>query len=365
MPVKFTRGRENSQGMDLMRAINEGTMKPAPAKDVEKIKGEITEACEELIEIGARIRPLMVDGVQVGWVRGVHIQERKMMRRWIRDPNDFVALTLQHATSFSKEEIEAMQTDEIRSLVELVKQMTDYDMSLYPYLNAYATTQSSETLWYGKGDQLAAFEHKIIEMPDGKKMTLVAPPDHARLWATLCAYREQAKHRLEDNTNALFIVRPWAGKHADPIAGELQNVAKQLQTGSDYMWQQIVRVQKVVDKNDGWGHPGDSLEDLQRELKGMMEGDKHEKVMEAWSKQMIAESEERQKTIEEARKKRGITAAGVYQGEVQVLTEKDIRERQAALQKGQKPKPEERGKARANYETDAAARQIDKIKKYR
>src|SRR5271170_2215928 len=363
MPVKFTRGRENSQGMDLMRAINEGKMRPAPAKDVEKIKGEITDACEELIEVGARIRPLMVEGKQVGWVRGIHIQERKMMRRWIREPNDFVALTLLHATSFSKEEIEAMQADEIRSLVELVKQMSDYDLSLYPYLNAYVTTSSSETLRYGKGDQLASFEHKIIEMPDGKKITLAAPPDHARLWATLCSYREQAKRRLEDNTNALFIVRPLAGKQADPIAAELTRIARQLETGSNWMWEQIVTTKKQVDVNDGWGHPGDSLEDLQRELKGMMEGDKHEKLMEAWQNQMIDEAEKKQKEIERIRKERGITEAGVMQGATTMLTEKQIRERQEALRKGKKPVDVK--SKRSEHEVDAATRQIEKIKKYR
>lgn len=364
MPTKFTRGREASVGMDLMRQIQDGTLKSVPSKDVELVKKEISEATEELIEVGARIRPLMVDGNQVGWVRGLHLQERKMLKRWVRQPSDFIALTIQHATSFTREEIEDMQSEEIRSIVDVIKSISEYDLSLFPYLSAYATTQSSETLWYGKGEQLTSFDNKVVTMPDGKKITILAPPDHARTWATLCSYREQAKRRLEDNTNALFIVRPWAGKHADPIAGELKNIAKQLETGSNYMWEQVVRVPKKVDLNDGWGHPGDSLEDLQRELKGMMEGDKHEKVMEAWSKQMIAEAEQKQKAVEEARKKRGIEAAGVYQGNIEVLTEKDIRERQAALAKGEKPSPKS-VKARSTFEVDASARQIDKVRKYR
>lgn len=365
MPTKFTRGRDASVGMDIMRRISAGEIRTAPAEDVERVKKEITENCEELIEVGARIRPLLVDDKQAGWVRGMHLQERRMLKRWVREPNDFVALSLQHATSFSREEIEAMQPEEVRSLVEVVREMSEYDLSLYPYLNAYVTTQSSETLWYGKGEQLTSFDNKAVTMPDGKRITIIAPPDHARLWATLCSYREQAKRRLEDNTNALFIVRPWAGKHADPIANELKAVARQLDTGSNHMWEQVVRVQKKVDVNDGWGHPGDSLEDLQRELKGMMEGDRHERLMEAWSDQMIHEAEERQKAVEEARKKRGITEAGVYQGDVQVLTEKEIRERQAALSKGRKPDPGTRAKSRSTFEVDPTARQIDKVRKYR
>jgi hypothetical protein len=361
MPTKFTRGREASIGMDIMRQIQDGALKTVPAKDVEEVKKVITENCEELIDVGARIRPLLADDKQIGWVRGVHFQERQMLKRWVRDPNDYVALTLQNATSFTREEIEAMQSDEIKSLIEVVKMMSDYDMSLYPYLNAYVTTQSSEVLWYGKGEQPTSFDHKTITMPDGKKITIMAPPDHARMWATLCAYREQAKRRLEDNSNALLIVRPWAGRHADPLAKELTAIGRQLATGSNYMWEQVVRVQKKVDVNDGWAHPGDSFEDLKRELDNMMAGDKHERLMEAWSNQMISEAEARQKEIEEARKKRGITEAGVYQKAPVILTEKEVRERQAALAKGKKPATQ----SRSAFEQDATSRQLDKIKKYR
>lgn len=351
--------------MNIMRRINEGSLTPAPAKDVEEIKREITENCEELIEVGARIRPLLVDGKQVGWVRGVSSQERRVLKRWVRDPSDYISLMLQHATSFSADEIEALQPDELRSLVEVVKQMSEHDMSLFPYLSAYVTTQSSETLWYGKADKLTSFEHKVITMPDSKKITIIAPPDHARVWAMLCVYREQAKKRLDATTNALFIVRPWAGKHADPVANELKSIARQLQTDSDYMWEQVVRVQKKVDVNDGWGHPGDSLEDLRRELKGMMEGDKHERLMEAWQRQMLHEAEQRQKEIEEARKKRGITEAGVYQQPLEVLTEKQIKERQAALAQGKRLSPDTKVKTRSSFEQTATSRQMDKIRKYR
>lgn len=346
-----------------MRAIQDGSLLPAPAKDVEEVKREITESCEELIEVGARIRPLFADGVQIGWVRGIHLQERRILRRWVTEPNDYLALSIRHATSLSSEEIEALQMEELRSILDVIRSMSDRDLLLFPYLNAYVTTQSSETLWYGRGEQLTSFDNKVITMPDGKKMTIMAPPDHARMWATLCSYREQAKKRLDESMQALFIVRPWAGKHADPVANELKSVSRQMETGSNFMWEQIVKIQRPVDKNDGWGHPGDSLEDLQRELKGMMEGDKHEKVMEAWANQMISEAEEKQKQIEEARAKRGITEAGIYQGDVVVMSDKEIKQRQAALAQGQKPKPQP--KSRSTFEIDPSQRQIDKIKKYR
>jgi hypothetical protein len=360
--TKFTKGKEASLGMDIMRRISDGQTQLAPAEDVERIKQEISENCEELIEIGARIRPLMCDGKQIGWVRGIHSAERKIMRRWVRDPNDYVAMTILHATTFTKEEIEAMQGLEIRSIVEVIKQMSNYDLSLYPYLAAYVTTSSSEALWYGKGEDLTSFDHKVVTMPDGKKMTIMAPPDHSRLWATLCNYREQAKKRLEDNFNSLFIVRPWAGKGADPIAHELKNISRQLETNSNHMWEQVVRVPRAVDKNDGWGHPGDTVDDLIREMKGMMEGDKHERLMDAWQKQMVAEAEAKKKAIEEARKKRGVEGPGISAERTEVLTDAQVKARQAALRAGKMPGAVTR---RETYEKDSTDLQIEKISKYR
>jgi len=241
--------------------------------------------------------------------------------------------------------------------------MSEYDLTLYPYLQAYVTTASSEALWYGKGESLVSFETKTLTMPDGKKMNLMAPPDHARMWSTLCTYREQAKKRLEDNFNALFIVRPWAGRHADPVANELKGVAKHLETGSNYVWENIVRVPKKVDVNDGWGHPGESLEDLQRELKGMMEGDRHEKMMEAWQAQMVHEAEVEKKKIVDARKARGKEeGGGVSEGRMEILTEAQIRARQAALAKGKKPVTPT---PRDTFEQTASSRQLEKAKKYR
>ena|SRR5271166_979796 len=359
----YTHGSGNSLGMDIMRRISDGELRTAPAEEIEKIKGEITSNCEELIEVGARIRPLLVDDKQVGWVRGVHLQERRILKRWVRDPNDYVALTLQNATTFTREEIEAMQAYEIRSLVEVVRRMSDYDLSLYPYLQAYATTASSEALWYGKGESLVSFETKVLNMPDGKKMTIMAPPDHARMWATLCTYREQAKKRLEDNTNALFIVRPWAGHAADPIANELKGIAKQLETGTNFVWENVVRVPKKVDVNDGWGHPGDSLQDLLREMDGMTKGDRHERMMEAWNAQMVHEAEVEKKKLVDARIAKGkAEKGGLTESRFEVLTEKDIKARQAALAKGKQPvKPTPRD----TFEQTGASRQLDKIKKYR
>ena len=285
-----------------------------------------------------------------------------MLKRWVRDPNDYVALLLQHATSFTADEIEKLQPFEIRSLIEVTQRMSEYDVSLFPFLPAYVTTQSSESLWYSKGEKLASFETRVIDMPDGKKIKIMAPSMHAKVWASLCTYREQAKKRLEENMNALFIVRPWAGKSADPIAGDLHRVGRQLETDSLEPWSRLIKVKPKVDINDGWGHPGDSYEDLRRELDGMMKGDKHERLMDAWGKQMQAEAEEKQRALEESRKKRGVTEAGITESPMSVLTEAQIRERQEALKKGRKPSTNTA--RRQDFEQSASDRQLEKAKKY-
>jgi hypothetical protein len=360
--IKMTQGPRASLGMDIMRRIADGEMKSAPTEYVEQVRKRIVENCEELIEIGARIRPLMVGEVQVGWARGIHPQERRMLKRWIQDPNDYVLNILMLGTTFSKEEIQAMTADEVHNLTKVIWQMSDYDMTLYPYTSAYVTTQSSENLWYGKGETLTNYENREITLPDGKRMRIMAPPNHSRVWASLCMYREQAKKRLEQDFNALFIVRPLAGKHADPIANDLKGVARSLETDSLEPWQRLVRIHTKVDKNDGWGHPGDSVEDLRRELKGMIEGDKHERLMEAWAKQMVAEAEEKRKKIEELRRARGVTEAGVTEGPMRIVTEAEIRARQRALLEG-KAIPTAQP-PRESFERQGKDSRIEKFLKY-
>jgi hypothetical protein len=360
---KITSGRANSIGLDLMKRINDGDIRKAPAAQIERVREAIIENCEEMLEVGARIRPLMVGELQIGWVRGLHQAERKTLKRWVRNPNDYILNTLLLATTFTQDEVERMGAVEVRSLAEVVQRMSEYDASLLPYMSAFVTSSASETMWYGRGEALTSWENKTVLMPDGKKMRLLAPSDHARLWAALCSYREQAKKRLEENFNALFIVRPWAGKSADPIANELKAVQRQLEQDSTEPWERVVRVKEPINKDDGWAHPGDTLEDLQRELKGMMEGDKHEKLMDEWAKQIASEAKERAKKLEELRKKRGTEHGGVIMERIQVLTEKQIRDRQEALKKGKAPSKSP-GAVERKQETDAFETQIDKFIRY-
>jgi hypothetical protein len=353
--------RPPTLGMDLLRRLNENQLKPAPNEYIEKVRANIISNCEELIELGARIRPLMDGDVQVGWIRGVHPVERKTMKRWIKSPNDFILNVLLLATTFNKDEIEAMQATEVHRLAAIVRQMGEYDASLFPYLSAFVSTQASEDLWHGKGESLTSFENRIVTMPDGMSMRIMAPPDHARTWASLCTYREQAKRRLEENFNALFVVRPWAGKSANPVANDLKAIARSLETDSIEPWRKVVRAQKAaVDVHDGWAHPGDSVDDLRREMEGMLKGDKHERLMTAWQKQLDAEADKRARSILEKRKQRGITQAGIVEERTEVMTEAQMRERQKVLRSG-RPVVERR---REDLETIPDDAQLAKFRRY-
>jgi hypothetical protein len=67
-----------------MNQINEGGIQQASSAYVKEVRGKIIDACEELLDIGARIRPLNCGKEQVGWVRGVFPSERKILHRWFR-----------------------------------------------------------------------------------------------------------------------------------------------------------------------------------------------------------------------------------------------------------------------------------------
>jgi hypothetical protein len=274
-----------------------------------------------------------VDKKQVGWVRGVQSSERKILDRWVYTKEDLVLALLELATTFNRGELLEFTGVEIRSLLNVVKKMTEYDISLYSYLGAYVTTMSSENLWHAKGSRLTSFENRRALLPDGKQIKILVPSDHALLWATLCTYREQAKKRLDENFNAVLIIRPWAGKNAEPIASELKAIARQMATGAVEPWQNIIQVRKEIDYNDGWAHPGDSVEDLKREMDAFIAGkDKHEQVFQQLNKQLREAAEARQRKLEELVQKRG--GLGISSETMTILTEAEVQERARKLKEG-------------------------------
>jgi hypothetical protein len=351
-------------GKELLARVQSGQYKPAPTEYIAAVRQKVSENCEELLEMGARIRPLMNGNKQVGWVRGVHGSERKQLKRWIKDPDDFILNMILLGTSYKPEEIANMSSTEVYELIEIIRKMTEYDISLTPYISAFTTTQVSENLWFSKGVKITNYENRMVTMPDGKVVRIQAPPDQVRLWASLCTYREQAKKRLDENWNALLIIRPQTGKAAEPVATDLKRIARALETDSIDPWSRIVKNEdKKLD--DGWAHGGgSSVEELKREMDAMIKGDKHEKVMDAWEKQMAIEEEERLKKLDEIRKQRNTTGrAGVVDERVEYFTEAEMRERQAALKAGKLPPVKERVKERERRETFET--NVSKLRKYR
>src|SRR5277367_481223 len=94
-----------TEGVELMNQIYAGGMLKATPEIVQSVRAAVSEACEELLDIGARIRPLMVAGKRIGWVRGLHVTERKILNRWNTSSSEFVEYTLLLATTLTREQL--------------------------------------------------------------------------------------------------------------------------------------------------------------------------------------------------------------------------------------------------------------------
>ena len=88
-----------TQGLELIERLNDGRTQVAPSEFLQTTRDEVSAALEELIEVGARIRPLLVGKRRVGWVRGIHLTERRALRRWVSDEVEFVEILLTMATT--------------------------------------------------------------------------------------------------------------------------------------------------------------------------------------------------------------------------------------------------------------------------
>src|SRR5208283_6181500 len=101
-------------GVELMRKINDGLVNEIPSEYLQAVRSEIVQNCEEIIEQGARVRPLMADGAQIGWVRGLHVSERRILTRWVFDVNDFIATVVRTCTTLTTAEIDDLSSHELR-----------------------------------------------------------------------------------------------------------------------------------------------------------------------------------------------------------------------------------------------------------
>lgn len=330
-------GREGGRtaGVDLMNQINDGKLRrEAPGAALEEVKLQVSLECEELLSIGARIRPLLIGNNQIGWVRGMYSSEHRILQKWVYNTTEFMIQSFLLTTTLSRKEIEALSTNELWSLVKTLQTMKEYDLSLLPYMSAFVTTHTSEYLWHGKGRALASFENRHVQLPDGKSIKLLAPSDHARIWASLCTYREQSKIRVDNSLNALMIVRPWAGKSADSLANDLKMASRLLQPDSHEPWKMIVKP-KVTTPDDGWAHmEDDSVEGLQKHLDGMLNNDKHEQLIAHIENQHHREAQRKDLEIQELISQQG---EGISEGAMVIQTDEEVMAMQRLLQTGKPP----------------------------
>src|SRR5208337_1554212 len=108
-------------GTDIMNRIYSGGLKKMTPATLELVRRQVSTACEELIEIGARIRPLMVGTRRIGWVRGVHLTERKMLTHWYPETDiEFADIILTFGTTLTGEERAKLTSREVIYLVKLI-----------------------------------------------------------------------------------------------------------------------------------------------------------------------------------------------------------------------------------------------------
>lgn len=288
-------------GVDLMKKLSTGELverKPGIAGD---IRTKVSEALSEIIAFGARIRPLIVGGERIGWIRPLSFSEKKQIDIWFHDEQERIEQSLLLCTSLSIEEINTLDILELNALLRIMSEFNLSDFSLFPYLSAFTFTQSSSNLWATAGPQI--FSPKPLVMPDGKSMRQIVVSDHIQLWANLCRIREHTVKKLEDALNSAIVARAFAGKSSDKYINNLEKSLNSLRTDSLEPWMDIidfVKVQGNIQEDDGYGHShlDTSVQGLMREIEGIESFDKHERLFYEFQQRQIREEKERQEEAE-------------------------------------------------------------------
>lgn len=315
-------------GTELMKKINSGEIGTIKSGVAKKVRQDVSSVFEEIIEVGARIRPILISGKRIGWIRGLSVTERKLLSSWFYDQNELIIKALSYSTSFTEEEITKLNSYEFRSLLRLSNIMSNADVSLYPYLVPYTFTSSSEDLWRSGNTTFTSFFNKEVKMPDGKIMKILCPSDHSKFWASLCDKRLQAVRELASSYDAAMVAGSMVGKAANKVVTNLNRKAKYLEVNSEEVWKNISTVDqsKNLNLNDGWGHAHEdfSEEGLIREGEGMMNYDKHEQFMESFYEQYVSR-EQKKKLLTVAREQ------GIIEEESSIMTEEQVNKREKEI----------------------------------
>ena len=325
-----------TSGTELMNQISNGDIQYRQSSVALEVKGEVSQALEELISHGSRVRPLTLHKKRIGWVRSLFYSERKVLDRLIEDETERVILLLSHCTSLTEDEIEDLDIYELNSVLNRIHRANLADYSLFPYLSAFSTTQISQNLWYARHDKL--FNLSEIKMPDGKALRLLATPDHINLWANLCTIREQSIRKLEETLNFGTLIKAQVGKSADKYLNELTKTLNGFTTDALEPWTDTVDFMRIaVDSpkfDDGFGHShqDNSVQGLMREMKGMMEGDKHEALMNTFYDRQFNEAKKKEDEIQKIIQRRREEMERMDDdGSMVVVTEAEVKRREKAI----------------------------------
>ncbi len=301
-----------------------------------ELKEGVSQALEEFILQGARVRPLKLQNKRIGWIRPLSYSERKVLDQLIEDEDERIILTLSHCTTLTEDEICDLDIHELNSILSRVHKASIANYTLFPYLSAFVTTQTSQNIWNSRHDGL--FNRTEIRMPDGKTLKLLAMSDHLRLWATLSTIREQSIRKLEETLNFGTLIKAQVGKGADKYINELSRTLQGFKVDSIEPWTEVVDFMKVqVDApqfTDGFGHSHEdsTLQGLMREMKGMMEGDSHERLMDTFYDTQLQAAQKKEQDIQKiVQKRREEMELMEDDGALIVMTEAEVRRREREI----------------------------------
>lgn len=287
---------KSTTGTELMNQINSGEMKFKQSDVAAEVKQTVSEALSDIINTGARVQPLLLDNKRIGWIRALNYSERKVLDRMASSSDERIVVTLLHCTTLTEEEILDLDIHELNSILTRLHRMTLADLSLYPYMSAFITTQASQTLWAGRFD--GVFNRRQIDMFDGKTLRLIDRSDLVALWATLSRIREESILKLEQTLNFGTMIKAWAGKSADKYVNDLVKALQAYQSDLIQPWVDVIDYVKLQTKDadkhfeDGFGHSHEdaTVQGLLREMQGMFGGDRHEQLMESFYGGQVAEA---------------------------------------------------------------------------
>jgi hypothetical protein len=319
-----------------MNDISSGSLAVKSSKYAEEVKTKVTEAMIEVIQFGARVRPLLLGSDRIGWVRAVSYNEKKQIDTWFPSDSERIATTMTYATTLSLDDINSLDMVELNSVLRAVLRLNLADLTLFPYLSAFVSTQASYNLWSSKRNSL---DPRVLLMPDGSTLKQLATPDHTLLWSALCGMRADTISRLENAQNAGTIVRGFVGAGADNYNNAISKALNSLRSDAIEPWLELINFMSVKELqtfDDGYGHShqDNSVEGMMREMKGMTEGDKHEELMKAFhDTQLRAENEKKRQIAIQVKRRKELDEAddSVYV----IRTEAEVKRKERLLKQQQ------------------------------